>query len=162
MSLYYARLSKFAKRGLVIALWVVGWVVLPGGCLIVLSDEAVRAYRARTNHEGAYVQGYGLYERQIRSARVDELMKNKVPELPKAPRHGWELREFYRYKSQCERKQSSRAREWEEERKKLWKGRISYAPDSPRIYSSEELPREKYVCAEMKMFYRPGMGWGLF
>lgn len=136
---------------------ILGVVVLVG-FFLAITDEALRVYRGWTNKDGTAVGGYGLYEKEITSKRLSEMM----PDVFRNRRTGWELVEFHQYQFWCKWQMGFKQRTWEKERERKLKVKMSAAEDSPNLYTEDELPVVRYACAPMKMLYQAGRGWGLF
>ena len=152
------------------------WKVFYGFCILFFSitvldlvTETVRGWR---NKEGVSVDVFWLYEKRIRSRHMEEIFKEserymdslipkQLRELTQNKRQ-WEMLNHWQFRFYCDYVADLKQSEWIKERGKLKHIRRYKAKDSPLLYDYKELPEIRYRCSPGTIFYRAGMGWGIF
>lgn len=127
--------------------------------VVVLIDDAISTYRGWTNREGTKVDSYALSEKQITSQRELQSLRELLP-AEKLPE--WRIVNVYHILLLCDIDRYFKQRAWLKERQRKLKSRVTNEPDSPLLYSADELPESRYYCLPITMLYRPGQGWGIF
>jgi len=142
-------------------------VILAAGIIVAVTDECLQIYRGWTNENGAEVPGYALYERNIASKRLAEMMSKITPQFLRdsiiKKERTWEFVDFYQWEFMCDWYKKRKQSIWIREREQKIEIKTSAREDSPPLlYGPDELPLTRYECVPTKMHYRKGMGWGLF
>jgi hypothetical protein len=127
--------------------------------VVGLLDEVIKTYRGWTNDKGTQVDSYALYERNITSRRALQYLP---PLLPREKLPEWEIVDVYRMLFLCDIDRYFKQQAWLNERQRKLDARLTNEPDSPLLFSADELPVSRYYCRPITMYYRPGQGWGIF
>lgn len=137
----FAVILMGALKGAVITLFV-------GGFSVLICNQAVAFWHARQNRKGETVFGFALYEKELPSLAIDGKAQTEIT-LP-----GSRVVKFYRHKIECELIRDVRQSHWSWQRKEFLK-------TQPKPIQAQ-LPVTRYQCGLFPMFYRAGIGWGVF
>ena len=121
-------------------------VLLVGGSLAVIGNEAMAFWHARQNRQGEIVYGFALYERQLPPSSVRKSQTDIT--IPRS-----RVVNFYPRKIECEFVRDRRQNRWKDKRRELL--------NTERAMPAQ-LPVNRYQCSLFPMFYPAGMGWGMF
>ncbi len=124
----------------------------------VLCNEGVRIYRSWANTKGTMVPGYGLMEKQIPNFGQKMGLPPIRPNV--GQKIGPKLVDWYQWEILCRYYLPNKQRAWSERRKRLLE--LRNTPIAEPIFSENDLPIELYSCEPTGIYYRSGMGWGIW
>ena len=123
-------------------------VLFVSGLVVLIGNQAVAFWHARQNRKGALVYGFALYRKALPSSSIGGTTQTDIA-IP-----GSRVIEVYRHKIECEFIRDVRQRRWEDQRQKILK--------TKQKTRAIQLPVERYRCDLFPIYYRAGVGWGLF